>query len=65
MIVVNYWKETHVYTYTCLYMYIKTVGVAYSCVEKSGVHKRRELHVVVLRSPDYIKRGELYGVCGE
>ena len=28
--------------------------------------KRRELHVVVLRSLDYIKRGEMYGgVCAE
>ena len=28
--------------------------------------KRWELHIVVVRSLDYIKRGELYGgVCGE
>ena len=45
-------------------MYIKTVGVACSCVEESRLHKpdkRRELHIVVVRSLDYIKRGELYG----
>ena len=50
-------------------MYIKTTGVACSSVEESRVQKhdkRRELHIVVVRSLDYIKRGELYGgVCGE